>query len=529
MGCLEAKSKNSPILICLFEAYREEQREFFDKIKESYRYKNTIKYQIKSTIDIFAIKLKINDKLYDICSTFISNSQEEIDKALNKIYDELDKYYKIIGKQASSDFYNSTEIQIEDNEEDYRLFEMNNKVLENQKYLREVNPNPNINYITDQQTNNKINNVLEDMCIFGAATKNKIKKEKIKHPEKFIDTNQALKMESQDQGLFALGLLSKNLEDLGIETAIEKNENLGEQNADLTGLQFLTNGLINKKKYDLHFEFGEQRNNELLNNKVEYEKFKQKLKLKLSKDYNIPPEKIIVTLPQKGSFRVQIIFQSEEFNNLDKNQFINKFRNDPDFDELKNLKEIHEDVIMGAVKLTRNQLDPAGNRNDGWGEGEQRGGKDYDPPIGWNGIGLKVTGKYDNGDDKWIGMCNGPGEWCVAYHGVGRGQNSNNVKQVTGKICKTTFKPGGAQAFEDEPDANHPGKLVGRGVYCTPLINTADDYAGISNINGTNYKTVLMVRVKPSAIRFSASQNDYWVVNGTTDEIRPYRILYKKC
>ena len=35
MGCLEAKSKNSPILICLFEAYREEQREFFDKIKES--------------------------------------------------------------------------------------------------------------------------------------------------------------------------------------------------------------------------------------------------------------------------------------------------------------------------------------------------------------------------------------------------------------------------------------------------------------------------------------------------------------
>ena len=184
---------------------------------------------------------------------------------------------------------------------------------------------------------------------------------------------------------------------------------------------------------------------------------------------------------------------------------------------------------MGAVKLTRNQLDPAGNRNDGWGEGEQRGGKDYDPPIGWNGIGLKVTGKYDNGDDKWIGMCNGPGEWCVAYHGVGRGQNSNNVKQVTGKICKTTFKPGGAQAFEDEPDANHPGKLVGKGVYCTPLINTADDYAGISNINGTNYKTVLMVRVKPSAIRFSASQNDYWVVNGTTDEIRPYRILYKKC
>ena len=129
MGCGQANSKNTPVLICLFEAYREEQREFFDKIKESYRHKKTIKYEIKSTIDIFAIKLKINKKLYDICSTFISNSQEEIDKALNKIYNDLDEYFKINGKQASSGLYDSTEIQIEDKEEDYRLFEMNDKVL----------------------------------------------------------------------------------------------------------------------------------------------------------------------------------------------------------------------------------------------------------------------------------------------------------------------------------------------------------------------------------------------------------------
>ena len=43
-----------------------------------------------------------------------------------------------------------------------------------------------------------------------------------------------------------------------------------------------------------------------------------------------------------------------------------------------------------------------------------------------------------------------------------------------------------------------------------------------------------MVRVKPEAIRncskHSDAKNDnYWVVNGTTNEIRPYRILYKEC
>ena len=83
-------------------------------------------------------------------------------------------------------------------------------------------------------------------------------------------------------------------------------------------LQYLINGMFNKRKYDLHFEFGEQRNNELLTNKEENEKFKEELKWKLSKDYNIPPEKIMVTLPQKGIFRVQVIFQNEEFNNSDK-------------------------------------------------------------------------------------------------------------------------------------------------------------------------------------------------------------------
>ena len=143
--------------------------------------------------------------------------------------------------------------------------------------------------------------------------------------------------------------------------------------------------------------------------------------------------------------------------------------------------------------------------------------------------------KYDKGDNTWIGIDNSPGEWCVAYHGVGSGQSSDDVKDITGKIYKSTFKAGGGQAHKDCPDQYHPGKLVGTGVYCTPNIETAEGYAGISNVNGINYETVLMVRVKPSAIRHCDSCDDsraphnYWVVNGTTDEIRPYRILYKKC
>ena len=39
-------------------------------------------------------------------------------------------------------------------------------------------------------------------------------------------------------------------------------------------------------------------------------------------------------------------------------------------------------------------------------------------------------------------MNNKPGEWCVAYHGIGRNQPSNKVKNCVGSIYKDTFQPG---------------------------------------------------------------------------------------
>ena len=104
---------------------------------------------------------------------------------------------------------------------------------------------------------------------------------------------------------------------------------------------------------------------------------------------------------------------------------------------------------------------------------------------------------------------------------------SEDVKKITGLIYKGGFKAVWAQARAYNPDKYHPGQLVGQGVYCTPNPSTAEGYSGISEINGKKYKTILMVRVKPDAIR--SDDDDYWVVNGTSDEIRPYRILYKEC
>ena len=57
-----------------------------------------------------------------------------------------------------------------------------------------------------------------------------------------------------------------------------------------------------------------------------------------------------------------------------------------------------------------------------------------------------------------------------------------------------------------------------------------DYYAGKCKCtcDGKKYKVGFMLRVKPDKIRASKDKEDYWVLNGTIDEMRPYRILLKE-
>jgi len=391
----------------------------------------------------------------------------------------------------------------------------------------------------------KVEDILEDMCILGSIMKEEIIEEKKNNPEKFITIEEATKEENNNSQTFCLGVLAQSLENIGITTAIEKNSSNSEesQNSSNTVLQFITNGMIEKKKYDLHFDLGDERNNELLNNKQEQKKFNNKLRKKLSIEYNIPEDKIIITNPQKGSYSVQVIFATDNFN--DKYVDINTLKNncnDEEFKELKNLKEIHSTLIMDGCKLSPDMLDSRGNRESGWGENEKRGGFDYYPPKGWKGFGLKVLGKYDNGNDDWITYNGNPNEWAIAYHGIGVGGNCKTVEQATENIYKGGFKAGGGQAKKNDkninkrykPDPNYPqddhSKTVGIGVYCSPKPEVMASYASThstTKINGKNFQMGFMMRVKPDKIRISESTPDYWVLNGTTDEMRPYRIMIK--
>ena len=545
-----------------------------DMLEEQKMNLENAQYMQKVVNVIKAAQSQIKDEQKEINIEELENIKEDMNN-MKEQSEEVNEFLTGFAEVDENDVDNELEKELEDmanniNEEMPNIDDLDNLEDEEKsekKILESIvvgeGPNPKFNQISPQMKKEKIerekikkeifdkqkefrihnfndiNNtkkeevkgVLEDMCIMGSIMKKEIIEEKKFNPEKFIPTKKALSDKDNKQ-IFCLGVLAQNLENLGIVTAIEKNPSNNEdtQNASNTILQFITNGLIYKNKYNFHFDLGTERNNELLTNKIEQKKFNDKLRKKLSKEYNIPENKIILTNPQRGSYEIQVIFETDEFNQTDilnMDKFRAKCKNDNNFKELCSIKKIQKGLIMEGCKLNQSMLDSEGNRESGWEVGGTRGGYPYTPPEGWIGYGLKVRGKYDNGNDDWL-ACNGnTNEWAVAYHGVGRGFGMT-LENAANNIIVGGFKAGGGQYYESHDDANHPGQKVGRGVYCSPDPKVMDDYAQSTKLNGKSYKMGFMMRVKPNKIRYSNKKKDYWVLDGTTEQMRPYRLMIKE-
>ena len=180
--------------------------------------------------------------------------------------------------------------------------------------------------------------ILEDMSTMGTIMKEQIIEEKKTNPEKFYTDEEIIKNKTDEQ-TYALGIFSKVIENQGTVTAIEKNSSEDTKSSAQTSLQFLVNGMSDKSKYDLHFDLGEDKNNQLLDDEEERKKFNDKLRKKLSKEFNISEEDILITFPRKGSYQVTVIFKSPDFG-LSKEELENKFKSEKEgLGKLKKLKK----------------------------------------------------------------------------------------------------------------------------------------------------------------------------------------------
>ena len=351
-----------------------------------------------------------------------------------------------------------------------------------------------------KEIDDPIDNTLIDMAILASEIKTKIFEDSVKG--KYISTEEALQKYNSDIHLFSLGLLASYLEILGIKTAIEKENNqIDQKNLDFANilLQFLVNGMINYRKYCLKFKLEQIKRTQILNNPDEKAKFNQHFKSLFIDKFKIsnPKDIIIVSFTESLNIVILLIIKKNNFV-LVKEELINNFKDD---NYLNNLQSFSEEPVLDAIILSKNMLDVNGDRLD-YGENEIRGGNLYIPPNKWLRCGVSVFNKYDNGNNDWLSCKpNIFGQWSICYRGI-------------------SILPDDSDIYENDS----------KGILCYQ--NPEDMENNISPItipNGEVWRLGFMLRVEPKSIRKKLGKDNFWFLNGTPDELRPYGILIKNC
>ena len=434
----------------------------------------------------------------------ISKSKIVVHKGHNYNPDS-DKILSLILKDNDDIFIESKDEEEEGNE---------SIVKRNEEIRNNINQRHNRfrNHI-DEDEKEEVKDILKDMATLGCIENDKIENEK-NDPNKFISIDECIN--SNDDQFFILGIMAKYLQNIGIESYIEKADvakNEEEQDYANTLLQFICNGYILKHKHIIDLTLNPNRI-KMLNNNTNNEKDKlfTRVKETLSKFYKIEEDKIIVLDHRKfnDKYTLIIIFKCD-IKPLTK-QILRVFYKKKIILDFKTITNFCEKPIIESIRLNKSMLDARGNNKSDsqWGYLETRGGFDYLPPVGWHRYGLKVFYRYDKGNNDWLSYDNRPGEWSIAYSGL----SSQNTKNT--------------QEYEYDMDTKNYDQKVGIGVYTFQNPKIMEEKTEIVNANGVKYKMGFMLRVKPNKIRIPQSNQQIWVINGTSEEIRPYGILLKK-
>ena len=280
----------------------------------------------------------------------------------------------------------------------------------------------------------------------GKLMKKEIEETKKNEPEKYIEINECL-LNPINSDLYISGILAKHLNNEGIDVAIERETTKSIKDSIMN---LLTTGLYKGKIIKIHFDFNEEINNKILTNEKLRNNFIKSWIAIISSKTNIKENNLYFKSLSPGTVRLSII----SMENIEETELI----------DLKNtskeIKDIEYRLLLEGCLISPEMFDTRwNNRDGGWAKkGEKRGGREYIPPYGWIGYGLNVIDKYDNKNNTWLGMKNIKGEWWVAYHGVGRYNNSNKNKEITKDIVNNGFIIGPHQVHNNYNNINELSK-----------------------------------------------------------------------
>ena len=365
--------------------------------------------------------------------------------------------------------------------------------------------------------------------------------EKVKDPDNCINIEKTINdqsnifkpLNSRENLGMALALFGKSIENCGVDVLISRSKDKEFKNIEISSVNSLIT-LGDKKSYEIYFDFGEERNKQIIGDTLENEKLKSKFQIDLSKELNITKNEIILFIEPYEDIYIKKIILKYQFSiptqSKDFSEEIKKFAS-----KYNNVVKLNTKQIIDAIQISPELLDPKGDKYENWCRNKIRGGERYIPPSNdWYGIGLNVTDKYENND--WLDNKNKKGEFAIAYLGINtflknKQRILENTKTYLNKISKMVAN----KLYEFESNmkvkgfcCEKCGPKCGEGVCLFQDPEYAENSAGVIEISGFKIKIILMCRVNPLKIRQPKKFPQCWILNPTSDEIRPYRILIKR-
>ncbi|CAI2177485.1 6910_t:CDS:1 [Funneliformis geosporum] len=174
-----------------------------------------------------------------------------------------------------------------------------------------------------------------------------------------------------------------------------------------------------------------------------------------------------------------------------------------------------------------------------------RGGLKYHRPCSWQRFALRVLNQYE--PNIWLGVQDETNkdddtlvytrkseyasesyEWPVSYHATGTFNDSYTMADIGSSKLKSNFKFLGKYIM-NKLFGNHKENIkkkfpYGRGIYTTPNIKIAAQFANRFEFEGVKYLVLFQNRVNPKTL---TKVRDFWI-SPKMDDVRTYGICIKR-
>ena len=460
------------------------QKEKEEKQKELIKQK---RLEIKQQLESERLKIEESKKIKE---------QEEEKKKKEEEERKIALIQESILKSNEEKELEEKELNLDNaSQHDFRLSLLN-------KYIRQY---------LEMDRKKEIINVLELIHKIGKLLKKEIRYDKENSKDNILSIAQAVK--SDDTVIYFLGVLGEEFKNYGVNSIVEKKSQDPILMEGLFKVLFCKYSL--SQKYHIKIKI-KQLFERFAKNTKAYLGFIDNFKKKISEDYSIQDSKIFIISNRTDLCEFNIVILNREEINLKR------------YESTHNII-VKKHSLLGHVKLSPDFFEKEFNREkNAWSKKNlKRGGEKYTPPFGWKGFALKVLDKYDNCDNSWLGNEGKEGEWAIAYHGIGKGDEFKKLII----IILNNLKTGPGQLYKNLPNIRDNNKsLIGNGIYLSPNINEAERYSEKIQLGKrkSNFQFIIMCRVNPEKIREPGRIPINWIVDSDYDCIRPYRILVKE-